>query len=59
MLRAKPNGWQGFSGDLSQGMSKERDNSFSRQRARMVEGQLRHRGIRDERVLTVMSELPR
>src|SRR5918999_4650830 len=33
--------------------------SIERQRARMVERQLRRRGIDDERVLAAMSELPR
>ncbi len=32
---------------------------FAQQRSRMVERQLRRRGIRDERVLTAMAEVPR
>jgi protein-L-isoaspartate(D-aspartate) O-methyltransferase len=35
------------------------DDSFRKQRLRMVERQLRQRGIRDERVLAAMDEIPR
>ena len=35
------------------------DDPYARRRARMVERQLRRRGIEDERVLTAMSEVPR
>jgi protein-L-isoaspartate(D-aspartate) O-methyltransferase len=35
------------------------DNRFAERRARMVERQLRRRGIRDERVLEAMAEVPR
>jgi len=34
-------------------------NDFAEQRRRMVEGQLRRRGIADERVLTAMAKVPR
>jgi len=37
----------------------ERQDPAARRRARMVERQLRQRGIADERLLAVMSELPR
>src|ERR687884_1774888 len=35
------------------------DDPFARRRARMVERQLRRRGIHDERVLAAMGEVPR
>src|SRR3954464_3787247 len=35
------------------------DDPFARRRARMVERQLRRRGIEEERVLTAMAEVPR